>query len=113
MLRRADLLVRQAVIVRQRNRWLKPELSLAVRTLHVNVHPGLFSREKVKSKAPIAENCGTHGCPITRRRSVWQITMRWSDARLRRRETKLLYPNHRSTPWLPEDATPAIARTDG
>jgi hypothetical protein len=38
MLRRADLLIRQAVIVRQRNDWLKPELSLAVRTLHMNVH---------------------------------------------------------------------------
>jgi hypothetical protein len=45
MLRRADLLVRQSVIVRQRNGWLKPELSFAVRTLHMNVHPGL-SREK-------------------------------------------------------------------
>ena len=51
---------RQAVIVRQRNGWLKPELSLTVRTLHMDVHPGLFSREKVKSKASIAENCGTH-----------------------------------------------------
>src|SRR5258708_2066936 len=106
MLRRADLLVRQAVIVRQRNRWLKPELSLAVRTLHMNVHPGLFSREKVKSKAPIAENCGTHGCPITPRRSVWHITMRLSDAGLRCQPTKLIYPNHRFPPWLTEDSTP-------
>jgi hypothetical protein len=35
-----------------------------------------------------------------------------SDARLRRDPTKPIYPNHRSTPWLIEDDTPAIARTD-
>jgi hypothetical protein len=29
-----------------------------------------------------------------------------SDARVRRRITKLLYLNHRSPPWLNEDATP-------
>jgi hypothetical protein len=28
-----------------------------------------------------------------------------SDARLRRRQTKLIYPNHRLPPWLAEDAT--------
>ena len=87
MLRRADLLVRQAVIVRQRNGWLKPELSLTVRTLHMDVHPGLFSREKVKSKATIAENCWTHGRQLTRRRSVWHITIKSApkpDAELRR-----------------------------
>jgi hypothetical protein len=55
---RADLLVRQPVIVRQSNGWLKPELGLAVGTLHMNVHPGLFAREKVKSEAAIAEYRG-------------------------------------------------------
>jgi hypothetical protein len=30
----------------------------------------------------------------------WCLTMRLSDAGLRRRPTKLIYPNHRSTPWL-------------
>src|ERR1700730_15555332 len=72
--------------------------------LHMNVHPGLFSREKVKSKATIAENCGTHGRPITRRRSVWHITISLSDARLHQRQTKALYPNHRLPPWPNEDA---------
>jgi hypothetical protein len=38
------------------------------------------------------------------------ITMRLSDARLRRRETKVRYPNHRLPPRLTEDATPVIAR---
>jgi hypothetical protein len=35
-----------------------------------------------------------------------------SDARLRRRQTNLIYLDHRSTPWLTEDATPRFAQTD-
>jgi hypothetical protein len=31
------------------------------------------------------------------------LTMRFSDAGLRRRETKLLYLNHRPSPWLTDD----------
>jgi len=31
--------------------------------------------------------------------------MRLSDAGLRRRQTKLIYLNHRPPPWLTEDAT--------
>ena len=31
--------------------------------------------------------------------------MRLSDAGLRRQQTKLIYPDHRPTPWLTEDAT--------
>src|SRR5476651_1439251 len=34
------------------------------------------------------------------------LTMRLSDAGMRRRPTKLIYPDHRPTPWLIEDATP-------
>jgi hypothetical protein len=30
--------------------------------------------------------------------------MRLSDARMRRRQPKLIYPNHRLPPWLTEDA---------
>jgi hypothetical protein len=37
--------------------------------------------------------------------------MRLSDAGLRCRQTKLIYPNHRLPPWLTKAATPAIART--
>jgi hypothetical protein len=29
-----------------------------------------------------------------------------SDERVRRRQTKLVYKNHRPPPWLTEDATP-------
>src|SRR6266403_3823858 len=105
MLRRTDLLVRQTIIVRQGNRRLKPKLGLPVGTLHVNVYPGLFAREKVKPKAAIAEYCGAHGGPIAGKSSVWHITMRLSDAGLRQRQTKAVYPDHRSPPWLTEDAT--------
>jgi len=40
--------------------------------------------------------------PDTKRR----LTMRLSDAGLRRPKTKLIYPNHRPPPWPNEDATP-------
>jgi uncharacterized DUF497 family protein len=104
MLRRTDLLVRQTIIVRQGNRWLKPKFGLAVGTLHVNVYPGLFAREKVKPKAAIAEYCGAHGGPTAGKGSIWHITMRLSDAGLRRRKTKLIFLNHRLLPWPNEDA---------
>jgi hypothetical protein len=39
--------------------------------------------------------------------------MRLSDARVRRRKTKLIYLNHPPSPWLTEDATAAIARLLG
>jgi hypothetical protein len=32
--------------------------------------------------------------------------MRLSDAGLRRRQTKLIYPDHRSSPWSNEDDAP-------
>jgi hypothetical protein len=32
------------------------------------------------------------------------LTMRLSDAGLRQRQTKLIYPNHRLPPWLTKDA---------
>jgi hypothetical protein len=40
------------------------------------------------------------------------LTMRLSDAGLRRRQTKLIDPNHQLAPKLNEDAITAIARTD-
>ena len=48
--------------------------------------------------------------PRYRRRS--QLTMRLSDAGLRQRPTKLIYTDHRPSPWLTEDASPALAPTD-
>jgi hypothetical protein len=53
------------------------------------------------------------GCPYQSMYVDWQgdlglirLTMRLSDAGLRQRPTKLIYPNHRSSPWVTEDATP-------
>jgi hypothetical protein len=34
------------------------------------------------------------------------LTMRLSDAKLRRRQTKLRYPDHRPSPWLTNAAAP-------
>ena len=41
----------------------------------------------------------------------WCLTIRLSDARLRRPKPKLLYPDHRLPPRFTEVTTPAIART--
>jgi hypothetical protein len=46
------------------------------------------------------------------RRFALHLTMRLSDAGLSRCQTKLIYPDHRLPPWLIENDTPAIARTD-
>src|ERR1700722_2444092 len=35
---------------------------------------------------------------------TWYLTIRLSDARLRNRQTKMLFPDHRLPPWLTEDA---------
>jgi hypothetical protein len=42
---------------------------------------------------------------ISKREHGVRLTMRLSDAALRRRQTKALYPNHRLPPWFTEDAT--------
>src|SRR3981189_1161490 len=41
---------------------------------------------------------------------MWALSLT-SDAGARRRQTKLICPNHRPTPWLTEKHDPAIART--
>jgi hypothetical protein len=38
-------------------------------------------------------------------RVTCRLTMRLSDAGLRRRQTKLIYPDHLPPPWSTEDAT--------
>jgi hypothetical protein len=63
-----------------------------------------------------ARRVGTSAARENRIRAVSVIlrslTIRLSDAGLRRRQTKLFYPIHRLSPWLNGDGTPAIARTD-
>src|ERR1700730_8617723 len=56
---------------------------------------GLRNQGRLQQRVP--RNCASASCPLT---------MRLSDAGLRRRKTKLIYPNHRLTPWLIEDSTP-------
>jgi len=60
------LLLTQTVILRLSDHRLKPELGFAVWTLHVNVHAGLFPREKAKSKAPVAKYGRTHVASLSR-----------------------------------------------
>jgi hypothetical protein len=60
------LLFSKTIILRQRNRWLKPKLGFPVGALHVDVHSGLFAGEKVKPKWPDAKNSGTHGVIVPR-----------------------------------------------
>jgi hypothetical protein len=67
---RPKLLLTQAVILRLGDHRLKPEFGFAVRALHVDVHSGLLSREKVKSKAPVAKYRRTHELSLCR---CWSV----------------------------------------
>ena len=64
----SDLWLRKALILRQRNDWLKPELRFSVRTLNVNVHSDFFAGEKVKPIRSVAEYGRTHGADSTTHR---------------------------------------------
>ena len=70
-------------------------LKLAMTALSSNVVPPILLDES---------NC-VSDLHVTAPRSSG-ITMRLSDARLRRRQTKPVYPNHRPPPWLTEVASP-------
>jgi hypothetical protein len=59
------LLLCQAVILRQRNGWLKPELCLSIWAGHMDVHRGLFAGEEVKSETAVAKYGGTQGLTPT------------------------------------------------
>jgi hypothetical protein len=55
-----NLPIAQAMILRQGDDWLKPELGFPICTGHVDVHTGLFAGEEVKPEGTIAEYGGTH-----------------------------------------------------
>jgi hypothetical protein len=57
----------------------------------------LLRRRTAKFIAAADKKDATHNCCLT---------VRLSDAGLRRRQAKLIYPDHRPTPWLTEDAAP-------
>ena len=65
-----------------------------------------IGRDNMNIVVPSASDAAT-----LRRCVIGPLTMRLSDAGVRR-QTMLIYPNHRLPPWLSEDATGAIARTD-
>ena len=53
MLRGANLLLSQTMILHQHNLRLKPELCLAIWALNMHMNSQLFAGEKVKSKAAV------------------------------------------------------------
>src|SRR5450631_1079564 len=105
--------------VRKRSFW-----KLAIKLTRQDVHGRLkFTIDCMKVRRPVVTV--VHGDYDTKKSTEFRhlanysaearrfrLTIRLSDARLRRRKTKLIYPDHRPTPWLTEDDTPAIARTD-
>jgi hypothetical protein len=58
---RPNLAVIQAVILRQFNRGLKPELRLPVRVMHVHVKPGFLAREEKEPKSILPKDCRAQG----------------------------------------------------
>ena len=52
--------------MRQRHPWLKPELCLALRALHVHMHPRLFPGKEIKPQVAMAEHRGAHVVNPTR-----------------------------------------------
>ena len=59
-----DLTVIQAMILRQRNLWLKPEFGFPVRALHMYMPTRLLAGEEVKPIMPSAKNCGAHALSL-------------------------------------------------
>ena len=55
----------EAVLHRQFDLGVQPELRVTVRTCNVHVHPILFQREEVESVALFSENRGAHADSIT------------------------------------------------
>ena len=64
---RPNLPVAQAVILRQFNRRLKPELRLPIRVMDVHMKPGFFAREEKEPEAVFAKNCRAHGLHFQKR----------------------------------------------
>jgi len=58
---RPNLAVVQAVILRQFNRGLKPELRLPVGVMHMHMKPGFLAREEKEPESVFAKNCRAHG----------------------------------------------------
>ncbi|OGA19422.1 MAG: hypothetical protein A3H32_01495 [Betaproteobacteria bacterium RIFCSPLOWO2_02_FULL_63_19] len=58
---RPNLAVVQAVILRQFNRGLKPELRLPICVMHVYVKPGFLAREEKEPESVLTKDCRAQG----------------------------------------------------
>jgi hypothetical protein len=58
---RPNLAVVQAVILRQFNLRLKPELRFPVRVVHVDVKAGFLAREEKEPESVLAKDCRAQG----------------------------------------------------
>jgi hypothetical protein len=65
-------------------------------------HPPIGVTKFIPTTRPLRDDIGIKNSA----RYQGCLTMRLSDARVRRSQTKRLYRNHRSAPWLAEAATP-------
>ena len=58
---RPNLAVVQAIILRQFNHGLKPELRLPVRAMHVHMEPGFLARKEEEPESVLPKDCGAQG----------------------------------------------------
>jgi hypothetical protein len=58
---RPNLAVVQAVILRQFNLRLKPELRFAIRVVYMHVKPGFLTREEKEPESVLAKDCRAQG----------------------------------------------------
>jgi hypothetical protein len=70
----------QAMILRQRDDRIQPDLCLAVRRLHMNVQPILLSREEEKPQVSAAEHGWTHCHRLATSRPTFAPDI-WADRR--------------------------------
>jgi hypothetical protein len=74
---RPNLAVVEAVILRQFDRRLKPELRFAIRVVHMDMEPGFLARKEEEPKPVLAEDSWAQGS------SFRQLTFAATGARLR------------------------------
>ena len=58
---RSNLAVVQSVILRQFNRWLKPELRFPICVMHVHMEPGFLAREEKETETVFAKDSRAQG----------------------------------------------------
>jgi hypothetical protein len=69
-----NLTIVQAIILRQRYLWLKPEFGFSIRALHVYMAPRFFAREEIKPILAVAEDGWAHALSLRDRQSSRDLT---------------------------------------